>query len=83
MIASINGRLQEKTGEGLIIEIGGLGWLVHVPTPVRDRLNPSELVFLHTCLIVRQDLWRFMVSKPVKNASTLPSCSASMASALS
>src|SRR4030066_1138278 len=55
MIASINGRLQEVTGEGLIIEIGGLGWLVHVPLPVRDRLNPGELVFLHTYLVVRQE----------------------------
>ena len=55
MIASINGRLQEVTGEGLIIEIGGLGWLVHVPFPLRDRLNPGELVFLYTYLVVRQE----------------------------
>lgn len=55
MIASINGRLQEKTGDGLVIEIGGLGWLVHVPKAVAEQLKLGELVFLHTYLVVRQE----------------------------
>lgn len=55
MIASISGRLQEVTDEGLVIELNGLGWLVHVPKPVADRSKPGELIFLHTFLVVRQE----------------------------
>lgn len=55
MIASINGRLQEITAEGLVIEIGGLGWLVNVPRSLHERLKPGELVFLYTYLVVRQE----------------------------
>jgi holliday junction DNA helicase RuvA len=56
MIASLSGRLQEVIAEGIIVEVGGVGLLVHVPGPLRDRLNPGDLVFLYTELIVRQEV---------------------------
>ena len=55
MIASINGRLQEVTAEGIIIEVSGVGLLVHVPIPLRDRFHTGDLLFLHTYLVVRQE----------------------------
>lgn len=55
MIASINGRLQEISNEGLVVEVGGIGWLVHVPNTLLSRLKTGELVFLHTYLVVRQE----------------------------
>jgi Holliday junction DNA helicase RuvA len=55
MISSLNGRVQEVSSEGVVVELGGAGLLVHVPAPCRDRLHPGELAFLFTHLIVRQD----------------------------
>ena len=56
MIATLNGRLQEVTAAGVILEISGIGFLVHVPASVRERVHPGDLLFLHTCLVVRQEL---------------------------
>jgi Holliday junction DNA helicase RuvA len=55
MIASLSGRILHVEADGLIVELGGLGLHVHVPTPLRDRVNAGESIFLYTHLIVRQD----------------------------
>ncbi len=55
MIASVSGVVQHKDSNSVVVEIGGVGLLVHVPAPVADRLRPGESVFLFTLLIVRQD----------------------------
>jgi Holliday junction DNA helicase RuvA len=56
MIASISGRVLEILPDSIVIEVGGVGLQVHIPAPGRDRLRPGESVFLHTHLVVRQDL---------------------------
>ena len=55
MIASISGRIQEIFSDSLVIEVGGVGLLVYVPAPVRDRQKSGDSVFLHTQMIVRED----------------------------
>jgi holliday junction DNA helicase RuvA len=56
MIASLNGRIQEVFPDSVIVEVGGVGMQVYVPASTRDHLHASELVFLYTYLVVRQDL---------------------------
>ena len=46
----------EVSPEGLVVGIGGVGLLVAVPAPLRDRLLAGDAVHLYTHLIVREDL---------------------------
>jgi Holliday junction DNA helicase RuvA len=38
-----------------VIEVGGVGLQVFVPSPLSDELSPGQNVFLYTSMIVRQD----------------------------
>jgi len=56
MIASLRGVLVEKGVDGVIVDVGGVGYLVHVPTRALDELPPDGDVaslFVHTS--VRED----------------------------
>lgn len=55
MIASLSGRLQEVNSDSIIVDVGGMGFLVNIPAPWRDQLRPGESIFLHTYLVVRED----------------------------
>jgi Holliday junction DNA helicase RuvA len=55
MIASVSGKLLHIDMDGVVIDVGGIGFRVLVPAPVRDNMQPGEVVFLYTQLIVRQD----------------------------
>jgi Holliday junction DNA helicase RuvA len=55
MIASVSGKIMQIESDSIVIEVGGIGYRVLVPTPARDHLHTGEVVFLHTQLIVRQD----------------------------
>lgn len=56
MIASINGKLLFTLPDGVVVDAGGVGYLIHTPTPLKDELRSGEIVFLYTYQIVRQDL---------------------------
>lgn len=56
MIASIEGKILEVNQDSFVIEVGGLGFLVYVPAPVRDLHRVGERVFLYSHLVVREDL---------------------------
>ena len=56
MIATLSGKVLFTTNDGVIVEVGGVGLKVAVPTTLKDRLHPGEPVFLHTYLVIRQDL---------------------------
>jgi Holliday junction DNA helicase RuvA len=56
MIATLSGQVTHVEKDNAVIEVGGVGLLVHIPAPLADRLRPGESVFLFTQLIVRQDL---------------------------
>ena len=55
MIASLSGKIIQLETGSLVMEVGGVGLLVNVPTTVSDALKPGQSVFLYTQLIVRQD----------------------------
>jgi Holliday junction DNA helicase RuvA len=56
MIASLRGPLLSfQPPDICVVEVGGLGYRVFVPTSVLDGAEVGRLVFLHTQLIVRED----------------------------
>lgn len=56
MIAILNGRILEKYTDSLVIGVGGIGLQVFVPNVLRERARPGDELYLHTYLVVRQDL---------------------------
>ncbi|MEA3439337.1 MAG: Holliday junction branch migration protein RuvA [Chloroflexota bacterium] len=56
MIASLQGRVQDINPDSVILEIGGIGFLIYIPAPVLDRAQISENIFLYTYLVVREDV---------------------------
>jgi len=56
MIATLSGKVTHIESNNIIIEMGGIGFQVYVPIPLKDRLKPSDTVFLFTYLVVRQDM---------------------------
>lgn len=55
MIASLHGKVNQVEEGSLVIEVGGVGLQVFVPSPLSDELSPGQNVFLYTSMIVRQD----------------------------
>jgi Holliday junction DNA helicase RuvA len=55
MIASLNGRILDIEPNGLVVEVGGAGLLVHVPRAVREEAQRGQSVFLYTRLILREN----------------------------
>jgi len=55
MIASLAGRVTDLPPESIIVEIGGVGLQVFVPSQFRDGLRVGEKIQLHTYLVVRED----------------------------
>jgi Holliday junction DNA helicase RuvA len=56
MISILDGRVLEIYPDSLVIGVGGVGLQVFVPNPLKDRLRRGDELFLHTFLVVRQDL---------------------------
>ena len=54
MIATIRGEITQIEENALVIEVGGVGMRVFVPTPLRGRMKVGETTFLYTHLIVRE-----------------------------
>jgi holliday junction DNA helicase RuvA len=55
MIASLRGTIQDISTDNIILEIGGVGFQVYLPAPIREQLKPNQSVFLFTYLVVRED----------------------------
>ena len=56
MIASIEGRITAIEDQAIVIQIGGIGFRVHVPEPVLSDVGPiGGRISLHTYLHVRED----------------------------
>ena len=54
MIATLRGEITQIEESALVIEVGGVGLRVLVPSPLRGRMKVGERVFLYTHLIVRE-----------------------------
>jgi Holliday junction DNA helicase RuvA len=55
MIATLSGKIIHVEGDKVIVDVGGVGYQVFIPAPLRDQLRRGETVLLFTQLIVRQD----------------------------
>jgi Holliday junction DNA helicase RuvA len=56
MIASLHGRLESMSGDGVVLNVGGIGFRVYLPTSTLSSLgNIGEEVSLHTHLHLRED----------------------------
>jgi len=56
MIASLQGKILAKRPDSLIIDVGGVGYLVHVPLNTFSAIkNLNQDVFLHIHTHVRED----------------------------
>lgn len=54
MIARLRGEVIDREKSGLIIEVGGIGFRVFVPEPLRVAAQPGETMSLFTHLHVRE-----------------------------
>ncbi len=55
MIASVSGSVKALQSGSVVIEVGGVGLLVHVPARVSAGLVVGTSASLHTVLVVRED----------------------------
>ncbi len=55
MIATLRGTVTHGGENSLVVEVGGVGLLVQVPSGAARRASPGEQVFLYTHLVVRED----------------------------
>jgi Holliday junction DNA helicase RuvA len=71
MIARLTGKLAETTSDTAIIDVGGVGYLVHASSRTLDAIGPvgGDIVIL-TELQVREDAWTlFGFGSPVERDS--------------
>ena len=56
MIGYLRGRVVRATGEQVVVEVGGVGYLVSIPATARERVGPvGSQVELHVHTHVRED----------------------------
>ncbi len=55
MIATIRGEVISRGEDSLVIDVGGIGFLVHAAPAFSQSALVGEKVFLHTYLVVRED----------------------------
>ena len=56
MITHLQGRLEEALPTHVVVDVGGIGYLVHIPLSTYDRLPaPGNAVRILTHLVVRED----------------------------
>lgn len=56
MIASIQGKVASTGRDHVVIVTGGIGYKIFVPFPTLERVDTTNETFLHTTLIVREDM---------------------------
>lgn len=75
MIASINGTILSKSPEGVVVDVNGVGYHIHVPLRSLSEIpNIGEKVFLYTYTNVRDDaiqLFGFLSEKEKRLFITL------------
>jgi Holliday junction DNA helicase RuvA len=55
MIATLRGEIAQIEENALVLEVGGVGLRVFVPTSLRTRSKAGEILMLYTHLVVRED----------------------------
>jgi holliday junction DNA helicase RuvA len=57
MISILHGNVISQETDGIIVDVNGVGFHVLVPTPLRDRLQAGENIYLFTRMIIREEAW--------------------------
>jgi Holliday junction DNA helicase RuvA len=55
MIATLRGEISQIEDNAIILEVGGVGLRVFIPTPLRTKMKAGESLMLYTHLVVRED----------------------------
>ena len=55
MIATLRGEISQIEENAIVLEVGGVGLRVFIPSPLRTRLKAGEVILLYTHLVVRED----------------------------
>ena len=55
MITHLKGKLVEKNPTYAVVEVNGVGYLLHISLNTYSKISDSELVFLYTHLAVKED----------------------------
>ena len=56
MIASLDGQVADVAADSLIIEVGGVGYLVYAAPSLLTTVRPGQRIKIHAFHIVREDL---------------------------
>jgi len=78
MISRLTGTVLELGGDSLVVDVGGVGYLVHAPVGVIAATSVGADVTLHTQLVVREDsmtLYGFLDAHEGRLFQTLTSVS--------
>lgn len=54
MIASLQGKVEATFADHIVLNVGGIGYLVYTPFSTLERIKGDE-IFLHTLMVVRED----------------------------
>jgi Holliday junction DNA helicase RuvA len=57
MIASLDGRVLAKLDDGVILNVGGVGYRVRLTAPMLAQARESEELFCFTHLAIRENEW--------------------------
>jgi Holliday junction DNA helicase RuvA len=55
MIACLSGKISHFLSNSTVVDVGGVGFQVFIPSPLMDQYHPGDNIVLHTYLVVRQD----------------------------
>lgn len=57
MIATLRGPITQIEDNAIIVEVGGIGFRLTVPVPLRTQLKVGATILLYTHLVVREETW--------------------------
>jgi len=57
MIVHIQGEVVSAGQDRLTLQMGGFGVQIYVPVSLAKQVQPGEMIFLHTNLVIREDSW--------------------------
>ncbi|HXE71909.1 MAG TPA: Holliday junction branch migration protein RuvA [Candidatus Nitrosotenuis sp.] len=55
MIAHLRGVVEHVSPDLVVLDVGGVGYAVHLPGSVAEALSPGQKAHLYTCLLQRED----------------------------
>jgi holliday junction DNA helicase RuvA len=55
MIGRLSGTIAAIADDSIVIDVGGVGYIVNVPKPLLSTLNQNESITIHTEMMVKED----------------------------